>query len=82
MTTYSTSVLSYSRSTGSLLLAINSAVNSLSRVGMGILADKLGRQNTMVASVRSMILLSRRELLTIIFAIGISICGFCVRVVV
>jgi hypothetical protein len=53
MTTYSTSVLSYSPATGSLLLAVNSAVNSLSRVGMGALADQLGRQNTMVASVHS-----------------------------
>ncbi|KIM82234.1 hypothetical protein PILCRDRAFT_820618 [Piloderma croceum F 1598] len=51
MTTYSTSVLSWSSSTGSLILAMNNAVNSISRVLMGILADRVGRQNTMVASV-------------------------------
>ncbi|KAJ7451254.1 monocarboxylate transporter [Mycena galericulata] len=50
MTSYSTSILSYSRSTGSLLLAINSAVNSVSRIGMGVLADGVGRQNTMICS--------------------------------
>jgi len=48
MTSYSVSVLSYSRSTGSLLLAINSAVNSVSRILMGVLADGVGRQNTMI----------------------------------
>ncbi|KAG6829269.1 hypothetical protein H0H92_005089 [Tricholoma furcatifolium] len=41
LTQYSISVLKYSRSTGSLLLAINSGVNSLSRISMGILADKV-----------------------------------------
>ncbi|KAI0320052.1 MFS general substrate transporter [Amylostereum chailletii] len=51
LTTYSTSVLSYSSSTGSVLLAINSAVNSVSRISMGFLADYVGRQNTMVLSV-------------------------------
>ncbi|KAI0275312.1 MFS general substrate transporter [Gloeopeniophorella convolvens] len=51
LTTYSTSVLSLSSSTGSLLLAVNSAVNSASRIGMGLLADQVGRQNTMVLSV-------------------------------
>ncbi|KAJ7731423.1 major facilitator superfamily domain-containing protein [Mycena maculata] len=50
MTSYSTSILSYSRSTGSLLLAINSAVNSVSRVAMGVLADGVGRQNTMTCA--------------------------------
>ncbi|KAL6304829.1 MFS general substrate transporter [Sparassis latifolia] len=48
LTTYSVSVLSYSSTTGSLLLAINTAVNSVSRIIMGILADRVGRQNTMV----------------------------------
>ncbi|KAJ7729757.1 MFS general substrate transporter [Mycena metata] len=48
MTSYSVSMLSYSRGTGSLLLAINSAVNSVSRVLSGILADGIGRQNTMI----------------------------------
>ncbi|EIW64477.1 MFS general substrate transporter [Trametes versicolor FP-101664 SS1] len=51
LTTYSVSVLSYSSSTGSLLLAVNTAVNSAARIGMGILADRVGRQNTMVLSV-------------------------------
>ncbi|KAK7058108.1 monocarboxylate transporter [Favolaschia claudopus] len=50
MTSYSTSVLSYSRTTASLLLAVNSGVNSAARIGMGVLADKVGRQNTMVCS--------------------------------
>lgn len=36
------------------MLAINNAVNSISRVSMGVLADELGRQNTMIAGVRSM----------------------------
>jgi MFS family permease len=52
MTSYSISVLSYSPSTGSLLLAINSGVNSISRISMGILADSVGRQNTMIGGVR------------------------------
>ncbi|KAH9897700.1 MFS general substrate transporter [Cubamyces lactineus] len=51
LTTYSVAVLSYSSSTGSLLLAVNTAVNSAARIGMGILADRVGRQNTMVLSV-------------------------------
>ncbi|TFY70900.1 hypothetical protein EVG20_g2105 [Dentipellis fragilis] len=51
LTTYSTAVLAYSSTTGSLLLAINNAVNSVSRIAMGILADRVGRQNTMIASV-------------------------------
>jgi MFS family permease len=55
LTTYSTSVLAYPSSTGSLLLALNSAVNSVSRLGMGFLADRVGRQNTMVLSVCSTI---------------------------
>ncbi|KIJ66605.1 hypothetical protein HYDPIDRAFT_86239 [Hydnomerulius pinastri MD-312] len=51
MTTYSTSILGYSASSASLVLALNNAVNSISRISMGILADKVGRQNTMIASV-------------------------------
>ncbi|KAJ7314497.1 major facilitator superfamily domain-containing protein, partial [Mycena albidolilacea] len=39
-----------SLSTGSLLLAINSGVNSISRIGTGVLADGVGRQNTMICS--------------------------------
>ncbi|KAK7058109.1 monocarboxylate transporter [Favolaschia claudopus] len=50
MNSYSTSVLAYSRSTGSLFIAINSGVNSAARIGMGMLADRVGRQNTMVCS--------------------------------
>lgn len=52
MTTYSTSILSWSSSTGSLMLAINNGVNSISRILMGVFADRFGRQNTMVSSVR------------------------------
>ncbi|KAJ7191323.1 major facilitator superfamily domain-containing protein [Mycena pura] len=48
MTSYAVSVLSYSRSTGSLLLAVNSGVNSVARIAMGILADSVGRQNTLI----------------------------------
>ncbi|KAL0950252.1 hypothetical protein HGRIS_010236 [Hohenbuehelia grisea] len=51
LSSYCVGVLGYSRSTGSLLLAINSAVNSVSRISMGVLADRVGRQNTMIASV-------------------------------
>ncbi|KAJ7164269.1 monocarboxylate transporter [Mycena filopes] len=50
MTSYSASVLLYPRATGSLLLAINSAVNSVSRIAMGLLADRVGRQNTMICA--------------------------------
>ncbi|KAH7926862.1 MFS general substrate transporter [Leucogyrophana mollusca] len=51
MTTYSSSVLGFSTSSASLVLALNNAVNSVSRVSMGVLADKVGRQNTMIMSV-------------------------------
>ncbi|GJE90222.1 MFS general substrate transporter [Phanerochaete sordida] len=51
LTTYSVSVLSYSARTASLLLAINNAVNSVARISMGILADRVGRQNTLIVSV-------------------------------
>ncbi|OCH92967.1 MFS general substrate transporter [Obba rivulosa] len=51
LTTYSVNVLDWSSGTGSLLLAVNTAVNSVARIGMGILADYAGRQNTMVLSV-------------------------------
>ncbi|KAH7911622.1 major facilitator superfamily domain-containing protein [Hygrophoropsis aurantiaca] len=51
MTTYSSSVLGFSSSSASLVLALNNAVNSVSRVSMGVLADKVGRQNTMIMSV-------------------------------
>ncbi|KAL5523803.1 hypothetical protein ACEPAG_7976 [Sanghuangporus baumii] len=48
---FSTSVLRYSSSTGSLLLALNNAVNSVARIVMGHLADRVGRQNTLIVSV-------------------------------
>ncbi|KAL5485184.1 hypothetical protein ACEPAI_7826 [Sanghuangporus weigelae] len=48
---FSTSVLQYSSSTGSLLLALNNAVNSVARIVMGHLADRVGRQNTLIVSV-------------------------------
>lgn len=51
LTTYSVSVLAYSPSKASLLLAINNAVNSVARIGMGVLADRVGRQNTLIVSV-------------------------------
>ncbi|KAF8907141.1 monocarboxylate transporter [Mucidula mucida] len=51
LTLYSVSVLAYPRSTGSNLLAVNSAVNSISRVIMGVLADHVGRQNTLITGV-------------------------------
>ena len=51
LTTYSVSILAYSSGTGSLLLAVNAAVNSAARIAMGILADRVGRQNTLVFSV-------------------------------
>lgn len=51
LTTYSVAVLSYSSATGSLLLAVYNVVNSVARVSMGILADRVGRQNTMIVSV-------------------------------
>ncbi|KAK7043104.1 hypothetical protein VNI00_008458 [Paramarasmius palmivorus] len=51
MTSYSVSVLSLSPQTGSLYLSINSGVNGISRVAMGVLADYVGRQNTLIGGV-------------------------------
>ncbi|KAF9266419.1 monocarboxylate transporter [Marasmius fiardii PR-910] len=51
MVAYSVSVLSLSPSTGSMLLSVNSGVNCLSRVAMGIIADYVGRQNTLIGGV-------------------------------
>ncbi|KAF5334178.1 hypothetical protein D9758_014827 [Tetrapyrgos nigripes] len=48
MSSYAVSVLSLSQSTSSLFVSINSGVNSISRIFMGILADYIGRQNTLV----------------------------------
>jgi MFS family permease len=36
---------------GAALLSINNAVNTVSRIGMGFIADVAGRQNTLVLSV-------------------------------
>ncbi|EGN93692.1 hypothetical protein SERLA73DRAFT_63880 [Serpula lacrymans var. lacrymans S7.3] len=66
MTTYCTSVLNYSSTTASLVLALFNAVNSVSRVGMGVLADKVGRQNTMVVSVSISLLSSFSAILQLI----------------
>ena len=38
-------------SSGAALLSINAAVNTVSRIGMGFIADVAGRQNTLVLSV-------------------------------
>jgi nitrate/nitrite transporter NarK len=43
--------LSYSENTGVLFIALSNGVNAISRILMGFLADKVGRQNTMVATV-------------------------------
>ncbi|KAI9454150.1 MFS general substrate transporter [Lactarius psammicola] len=48
---YSTSVLGFSAQTASMLLAVNNAANSVARVTTGLLADYVGRQNTMIACV-------------------------------
>ena len=36
-----------------MLLAVNNASNSVARVTIGLLADYVGRQNTMIACVRT-----------------------------
>jgi hypothetical protein len=36
-----------------MLLAVNNGVNSVARVAMGLIADHVGRQNTLVGCVRS-----------------------------
>lgn len=43
--------LGYSAATGAVFLATNNGINSASRIGMGFLADAVGRQNTLVVSV-------------------------------
>jgi MFS family permease len=48
---YSTAVLGFSPQTASVLLAVNNAANSVARVTTGLLADYVGRQNTMIACV-------------------------------
>ncbi|KAF3898704.1 MFS domain-containing protein [Trichophyton interdigitale] len=44
-------VVGYSVSFGATLLAVNNGINAVSRVLMGVTADKLGRQNTLVLGV-------------------------------
>jgi nitrate/nitrite transporter NarK len=46
-------VLGFSPQTASVLLAVNNAANSVARVTTGLLADYVGRQNTMIACVRT-----------------------------
>ncbi|KAF8265753.1 major facilitator superfamily domain-containing protein [Lactarius quietus] len=48
---YSTAVLGFSPQTASVLLAVNNAASSMARVTTGLLADCVGRQNTMIACV-------------------------------
>jgi len=48
---YSTAVLGFSPQMASMLLAVNNAANSVARVTTGLLADYVGRQNTMIACV-------------------------------
>jgi uncharacterized protein YjeT (DUF2065 family) len=43
--------LGYSAAFGAALLATLNAVNTMSRIGMGFLADVVGRQNTLVVSM-------------------------------
>ncbi|KAF1990489.1 putative MFS monocarboxylate transporter [Aulographum hederae CBS 113979] len=43
--------LGYTAATGALLLSVNNGVNSSSRILMGFVADRFGRQNTLVVSV-------------------------------
>ena len=45
------STLGYTAAFGATLLAINNAVNAISRILTGVLADTLGRQNILVLSV-------------------------------
>src|SRR2546430_17338141 len=39
--------LGYTASFGAVLLSINNGINSASRISMGFLADRVGRQNTL-----------------------------------
>lgn len=43
--------LGYSPAFGAALLAINNGVNSLSRIATGVAADRVGRQNALIATV-------------------------------
>jgi MFS family permease len=53
LTTYSVTVLGFSASVASMLLAVNNGVNSVARVILGLVADYVGRQNTLIACVRA-----------------------------
>lgn len=55
LNTFAISVLGYSTSAASILLAINNVANSTSRVLMGLLADRVGRQNTLIGSVSKIV---------------------------
>jgi len=50
-TTYAVYVLGFSPTMASMLLAVNNGVNSISRISMGLMADYVGRQNTIVGCV-------------------------------
>lgn len=84
-TTYSVYVLGLTPATASMLLAVNNAVNSLARAGMGLMADYVGRQNTMIGCVRfafpSPSIYRRPTLLSFPFA-GHLLCHYSVRVLV
>lgn len=43
--------LGYTAAFGAALLAVNNAINTVSRIAMGFIADVAGRQNTLVLSV-------------------------------
>jgi MFS family permease len=43
--------MGYTAAAGAVFLTINNGINSASRIGMGFMADALGRQNTLVVSV-------------------------------
>ncbi|KAI9677700.1 MAG: hypothetical protein M1829_002472 [Trizodia sp. TS-e1964] len=43
--------MGYTAQFATILLSINNGVNSLSRLGMGVLADYAGRQNTLIVSL-------------------------------
>lgn len=47
---YSVSI-GYSASFGATLLALNNGINSISRIGMGWVGDRFGRQNTVILTV-------------------------------
>jgi MFS family permease len=48
---FSSTALGYTAGFAAVLLALSNAVNLVSRIGMGFLADRVGRQNTLALSV-------------------------------